>query len=287
MSGAAIAVRHLAHTYLEGTPLETVALRNASLSLGEGEIGALVGPAGAGKTTLVHYVAGLLRPSGADQVVVMGHDLGDEEVDIGSLRHQVGLVFQHAHQQLFERFVGDDVAFGPRQLGLTGHALRERVREAMEAVGLGLETFADRRTFSLSGGEMRRVALAGVLAMRPRLLILDEASSGLDPRGRSELHDLLRDLCEREGLTVLMVTNDMDEAASLCDTVTVLAEGSTMLAGPSRQVLTQSERLRQAGLVPARATRISQALVDAGLPMRPDALTVGEVEEELWRALTR
>jgi len=286
MSDAAIAVEHLGHTYLPGTPMETVALWDATITLNRGKIGALVGEAGAGKTTLVHYVAGLLRPTVRGRVVVLGQDLGDDDLSIDTLRRQVGLVFQYAHQQVFERFVGDDVAFGPRRLGLSGTELRKRVRWAMSAVDLDFDEFVDRRTFSLSGGEMRRVALAGVLAMRPRLLVLDEATSGLDPRGRSQVRDLLLDLRDREAMTILMVTNDMDEAADLADTVTVLHQGRTVLAGQTREVLRETERLYEAGLMPPRPTQISQALADAGLRVRRDALTVAEVEEGLWQALT-
>lgn len=285
MSEEIVTVRGLQHTYLAGTPLAVTALRGAELRLFRGEIAALVGPSGAGKSTLVHFLNGLLRPAERGQVVVLGQDVGDPRCDLATLRRRVGLVFQYPHQQLFERFVGDDVAYGPRQLGLAGEALRERVRWAMEAVGLDFDSFADRHTFSLSGGEMRRAALAGVLAMRPELLILDEATAGLDPRGRREVHALLRRLCEEEGLTILLVSNDMDEVAELAKRVTVLYEGRTVLSGEVHDVLAQGELLRHYGLSCPSAVEIAHVFRERGLAVDARAVTLAEVEEAIWQAM--
>jgi len=286
VSEALVLIRNLAHVYLPGTPMETVALRDANLTVQRGEIAALVGENGAGKSTLLHYVNALLRPRQRGAVLVFGTDTADPRCDLASIRRRVGLVLQQPHQQLFERYVGDDVAYGPRRLGLSREAVRERVHWAMEVVGLEFERFVDRHTFSLSGGEMRRVALAGVLAMRPELLVLDEATAGLDPRGRRQVHSLLRRLQREEGITVLLVSNEMDEVAELADSVTVLHQGRTVLAGPVREGLGQAERLQEVGLTIPEATAIARDLCAAGLRMPADLLTASEVEEALWQALT-
>jgi len=278
-------IRGLHHTYLPGTPMETVALRGASLDLRRGEIGALIGKSGAGKSTLAHFLNGLLRPSELGRVTVLGQDTSATDCDLAALRRSVGLVFQHPHQQLFERYLGDDVAYGPRQLGLSGEELRARVRWAMEVVGLDFEAFVDRRTFSLSGGEMRRAALAGVLAMRPRLLILDEVTTGLDPRGRAEVHTLLRRLRAEEGMAVLIISNDMDEVAELADQVTVLHEGRTIVAGTPREVFAQCDSLHACGLGCPTAADIVQALHEAGLAVRQDAVTIAEAVGAIWQVM--
>ncbi|HHX44874.1 MAG TPA: energy-coupling factor transporter ATPase [Chloroflexi bacterium] len=285
MSDAIVTVQHLGHTYLPGTPLESVALRDAHLTVARGEIAALIGTSGAGKSTLAHFTNGLLRPTEWGRVTILGQDLAAPELDPAALRRRVGLVFQYPHQQLFERYVGDDVAYGPRQLGLSGDALRERVRWAMEAVGLPFEAFRDRQTFSLSGGEMRRAALAGVLAMRPELLVLDEATTGLDPQGRREVHALLRRLRDEEGVTVLLISNDMDEVAEVAERVTVLHEGHTVLAGTAHDVFAQHAALAGAGLTLPTVGAIVRALAQEGITVPGRPITVCEAEEALWRTL--
>lgn len=283
MGEVIIAVRDLYHTYLAGTPLARQALRGAQFTVHQGEIAALVGASGAGKTTLLHFLNGLLRPERRGCVTIFGQDTADSRCDLDALRRRVGLVFQHAHQQLFERFVGDDVAYGPRQLGLERAEVRKRVYEALSAVGLDPETFIDRHTFSLSGGEMRRVALAGVLAMQPEVLLLDEATTGLDPRGRREVHHLLRTLRDDQGVTIVLVSNDMEEVAALADTVTVLQEGQTVLQGTPSQVLAQPERLRALGLAEPPAVRLAWALKRAGFPLIGEPLQPCELVEAIWQ----
>jgi len=286
MTEQIVAVQQLHHTYLPGTPMTTVALQGANLAVRRKEIHALVGESGAGKSTLVHFLNGLLRPPKPGQVVVFGQDTGAPDCDLVSLRRRVGLVFQHAHHQLLQRYVGDDVAYGPRQLGLSRDQIRERVRGAMNAVGLDFEALVDRPTFSLSGGEMRRVALAGILAMRPALLILDEVTTGLDPLGRRRVHALLRQLVADDHVTVLIVSNDMDEVAELADRVTVLHQGRTVLAGEPREIFRQRKLLGQCGLTCPIASDIMCALDEAGLPIDREAITIAEAQEAIWQALT-
>jgi len=285
MGEVIIAVQDLHHTYLKGTPLARAALRGAHLTVKRGEIAALVGASGAGKTTLLHFLNGLLIPERRGCVAILGQDTADPQTDLDALRRRVGLVFQEAHQQLLERFVGDDVAYGPRQMGLERAEVRARVYEALEAVGLDPEAFVDRHTFSLSGGEMRRVALAGVLAMRPEVLLLDEATAGLDPRGRREVHRLLRSLRDERGMTIVFASNDMEEVATLADSVTVLKEGQTVLEGAPSEVLAQPERLRLFGLAEPPTVRLAWALKRAGFPLEGEPLRPHELVEAIWQGL--
>ena len=188
-----VKVENLWHIYLRDTPLEVVALRGVDMEVYKGEAVGIIGHTGAGKSTLVQHLNGLLRPH-KGKVIIDGVDLSQEGVDIRAIRQKVGLVSQYPERQLFKDYVADDIAFGPQQFGLPPEEVRERVKWAMEMVGLDFERFKDRYTFSLSGGEMRRAAIAGVLALRPKILILDESTSGLDPRGRSDLLRRIKEL---------------------------------------------------------------------------------------------
>ncbi len=279
----AIEITHLRHTYLPGTLAERQALADASLLVQQGQLVALIGPAGAGKSTLLHFCNGLLRPRQPGRVNVLGRDLSGD-VDLAALRRDVGLVFQYPHHQLFERFVGDDVAYGPRQMRLDEDEVEARVHWALEAVALDPSLFADRPTLSLSGGEMRRAAIAGVLATRPRVLVLDEVTTGLDPEGRRQLHALLRRLNRDEGVTLLFVSNDLDEVAELADEVAVLYQGRTVAQGSTRQVLADVPLLERCGLGAPFAPDLAVALRGRGLALRRTPLTPAEAEEELWLA---
>ena len=279
-----IAIRGLWHTYMRGTPLEAAALRGVDFELTEREIAAIIGHTGSGKSTLVQHLNGLYRPQ-RGSVLVLGHDLSDMSVDVRVVRRQVGLVMQFPEHQLFEPTVGDDVAFGPRRLGHDRPEVRRRVQLAMGMVGLGFEDFKDRYTFGLSGGEMRRVAIAGVLAMEPRVLVLDEPTAGLDPQGRTELLDTLLRLRDEHGIAVVFVSHDMEEVAELAERVWVVAEGQTALSGTVREVFRRGDELRRLGLGVAQVTRLMYALRDAGLDVPSDVVTVDEAEEVLVRVL--
>lgn len=287
MTEPLIEITDLDHTYLPGTPMATEALRGASFRLDEGEIVALVGASGAGKSTLAHFMNGLLRPAAPGHVRVLGQDTAARSCDVRLLRRQVGLVFQHPHQQMLEELVGDDIAYGPAQLGLEAAALRERVQEAMEAVGLAFEQYVDRRTFALSGGEMRRVALAGVLAMQPRVMVLDEATTGLDPAGKEQVLALVRRLHAERGIAFVTISNDMDEVASLADRVTILHQGRTVADGPIRKVLGPDTDLPRYGLLRPTAGQVVDRLADAGLPVDRSPMTLAEAEEAVWQAIKR
>jgi len=258
-----ISMQNLIHDYMRGTPLKVRALHDINLEIRQGEIVGLIGHTGSGKSTAIQHMNALLRPHGG-KVTILGHDPSDSTVDVRELRRRVGLVFQFPEAQLFERYVGDDIAYGPRNLKLNREEIRERVRRAMTAVGLGFDEFKDRMTFSLSGGQMRRVALAGVLALEPEILVLDEPTAGLDPEGRRQLmaHILAR---HKQGTTLVMISHDMDELAAICDRIYVLADGQTALEGPPRAIFAQEEYLQSLGLDIPVATQIFAKLARQGI----------------------
>jgi len=258
-----ISIQHLVHYYMRGTPLVVKALHDINLEIRQGEIVGIIGHTGSGKSTAVQHFNGLLRPhEGA--VTVVGIDMADPNVDLKSIRRQVGLVFQFPEAQLFEQFVGDDIAYGPRNLKLNREEVRARVRKAMAAVGLEFEAFKDRLTFSLSGGQMRRVALAGVLALEPDVLVLDEPTAGLDPQGRRQLLDHLLAL-HKQGVTLVMISHNMEELAAICDRLVVIADGRTVLEGPPGEIFAQSAYLRELGLDVPAVTAVFDGLIASGV----------------------
>lgn len=282
---AVIEISALEHTYMKGTPLATKALFGVDFVVCRRETVAVIGHTGSGKSTLMQHLNGLLRPD-RGRVRILGYDLNDPSLDLRRLRQRVGLVFQFPEAQLFEKYVADDIAFGPRQLKLSREDVRERVREAMEAVRLPFEAFKDRYTFSLSGGEKRRVALAGVLALKPEILVLDEPTAGLDPRGRDELLGLLTELKARWGLTVVLVSHNMEEVARLADRAYVMAEGRTVAEGTPRGLFQAPRMLIELGLGIPQVTAALHALADRGLAVRRDALTVEEAAASIQEALS-
>jgi energy-coupling factor transporter ATPase len=281
-----IRVEDLWYTYLPGTPFEHAALRGVTLEVHPGDAVGIIGQTGSGKSTLIQFFNGLIRPV-RGRVVVAGHNLADRAVDVAAVRRVVGLAFQDPEDQLFERLIGDDVAYGPRQFGLSQEEIREHVRWAMEAVGLPFETFKDRYTFTLSGGELRKAALAGVLALRPRVLVLDEPTSGLDPGARADLRTRLRDLREHAGLTLVLVSHDMDEVARLCDRVYVLHQGTVVASGIPRDVFSREDQLAALGLAAPEPTQVVQHLRRRGYRIASDVLTVEEAEQALEALLGR
>jgi energy-coupling factor transport system ATP-binding protein len=270
---------------MRDTPLEVRALYDVSLTVRPGEIVGILGHTGSGKSTVVQHLNGLLRAR-EGRVVVFGQDLADPKVDVRNVRRQVGLVFQFPEAQLFERYVGDDIAFGPRNLRLDRAEVRERVHRAMDAVGLDFETFKDRHTFSLSGGERRRVALAGVLALEPRILVLDEPTAGLDPAARRVLLDHILAL-HRNGISLVIISHNMEELAAICNRLVVLAQGRTVMEGPPAQIFADSAKLRELGLDVPVSTATVEAIVNAGLlASAPTVYTVEQAANLLTHALS-
>ncbi|MGH2379228.1 MAG: energy-coupling factor transporter ATPase [Candidatus Limnocylindria bacterium] len=285
MSEPIVRIEGLWHWYLRGTPLQTVALQGTDLEIKSDDLAAIMGHTGSGKSTVVQHLNGLLRPHGGS-VHVFGNDLSDPKLDVRPLRRRVGLVFQQPEMQLFDPTVGDDIAFGPRQHGCGPEEVRRRVRTAMEHVGLGFEDFKDRYTFGLSGGEMRRVALAGVLALEPELLVLDEPTAGLDPRGRRQLLDSLRAVHAEGGMALVIVSHDMDVVGEMARRVWVLAGGRTVMRGDVREVFARVEELRELGLGIPQVSELAYELRRAGRDVRADVLTADELAEALWTSST-
>ncbi len=272
MSAAFLEARGLRHTYLAGTPLACESLSGADLSIAAGETVALVGASGSGKSTLLQHLNGLLEPS-AGAVFFKGRSLWDRATDQTAVRRSIGMVFQRTELQLFEQYVGDDVAYGPRLAGLQGRELGARVRWAMGLVGLDFASFKDRLTVSLSGGEKRKAALAGVLAMKPEALLLDEPTAGLDPVSHAELLRLLGGLAA-DGMTMVIATHDMEDAAVLAQTVAVMTGGRVALSGPAPEVFSDPARLRSLSLEPPVAVAVLGALRSRGWNVPPYAPSV-------------
>ena len=281
-----VVTRDLHHTYLAETPLAAKALDGVSIEVDRGEVVALLGPTGSGKSTLLQHIAGLLEPD-AGQVTALGL-VGSSPpgADQRQLRGRIGILFQRPEEQLFETYVGDDVAFGPRQLGLDRQAVRERVRWAMDVMGLPFQAYKDRFTQSLSGGERRKAALAGVLALRPRLLLLDEPTAGLDPRSRRDLLAILRHLNAAEEMTLILATHNMDDVAMLAERVCVLNEGQVVMQGPTRQVFSHAGQLRALGLDVPPAVSVMTALHERGLCRSQAALTIDEAAAAILSCLS-
>jgi energy-coupling factor transporter ATPase len=257
-----ITVENLAYNYMRDTPLEVQAISDIDLTVERGEILGVLGHTGSGKSTAIQHLNGLLRPHGGT-VTVFGQNMADPKLDVRAIRRRVGLVFQLPEAQLFEQYVGDDIAYGPRKLNLSHEEVRGRVRRAMEAVGLDFDEFKDRLTFRLSGGQMRRVALAGVLALEPEVLVLDEPTAGLDPQARRQLMDHILALRER-GITLVIISHNMEEMAEICDRLVVIAGGRTVMQGTPAEVFGRAQELRELGLDVPDVTQVVEALVDAG-----------------------
>jgi energy-coupling factor transport system ATP-binding protein len=280
-----IQIRDLHHNYLRDTPLEVTALRGVSMEVFRGESVGLIGRTGSGKSTVVQHFNGLIRPLEPGKVIVDGQDMSDPDVDVRRVRQKIGLVFQYPEQQLFERLVGDDIAFGPKKLGLEPAERRERVKWAMDMVGLDFEGFKDRFTFSLSGGEMRKAALAGVLALQPEMLILDESTSGVDPRSRKELLERLLTLHRDHGLTLVFVSPNMEDMAGLVDRIYVMDDGRVVMSSTTREIFSQPEKLRDHGLGVPQVTEVAHALIERGMAVERIPVTVEEGVEEVWKIL--
>ena len=273
---------HLTHCYSEGSAFKTVALDDVSFRIDDGEFIGIIGHTGSGKSTLVQHLNGLLKPS-SGQVLIDGEDLNGEHVNRRELRQRIGLVFQYPEYQLFEETVAKDIAFGPKNQGLSENEIDERVRYAMECVHLDYEKYAERSPFELSGGQMRRAAIAGVLAMRPSVLILDEPTAGLDPRGRDRVLSMLEDLHAKEHVTTLMVSHSMDDMARLATRLIVMSEGKIVAQGTPREIFSQEKMMTSIGLDVPDAARLCRVLREKGYDLPADLYRLDELKEHLLR----
>jgi len=272
-------VKNLNYIYSAGTPFEHKALDQVSFALEPGEFVGIIGHTGSGKSTLMQQMNGLLKPT-SGQVLLDGVDIWSDKKLTRQARFRVGLVFQYPEYQLFEETVYKDIAFGPTNMGKTGAELDRCVRESAKLVGLGEDTL-EKSPFELSGGQKRRVALAGVMAMRPEVLILDEPTAGLDPAGRENLMANIRDYRENTGSTILLVSHSMDEVARNADRILVLKSAGILMQGTPREVFARGEELLSAGLDVPQATRIAMALRRRGAAIDPAVYTVEDLSREI------
>lgn len=274
----------VSHTYQPGTPFEWHALDQVSLTIPDGEFWGIIGPTGSGKSTLIQHMNGLLQPT-AGRVLVGGTDLADRKADLRTLRQRVGLVFQYPEHQLFGETIYEDVAFGPRNMKLDAAEVDRRVMTALQRVGLKPE-MKDRSPFGLSGGQARRVALAGVLAMEPRVLILDEPTAGLDPQGREEILHLVRSF-PALGMTVILVSHSMDDVAHNADKVLVMHRGRVHMLGTPRELFSRRAELEAIGLGVPAAVVLADMLRDRGWELPADLVTIDQAVGAIRSALRK
>lgn len=267
-----IRTENLTHIYSAGTPFEMTAIKDVNLQVEKGEFIAIVGHTGSGKSTLIQHLNGLVAPT-SGKIYFDGQDIYASKETTRSVRFKVGLVFQYPEYQLFEETVYKDIAFGPKNMGLSDSEIDERVKEAAGFVGLK-EKNLDRSPFELSGGQKRRAAIAGVIAMRPQVLILDEPTAGLDPKGCGDIIENIRTFRRETGATVIMVTHDMEDAAKTADRVIVMNHGTVAMDGTPAQVFSRSDELKEIGLRVPVVTQVAQRLRELGLPVDNSVYTV-------------
>lgn len=280
-----IRVENITYIYGKGTPYEKTALSGVDLTIEKGEFVGIIGHTGSGKSTFIQHLNGLIHPT-EGRVLVDGVDLADKTKKALAKRHSVGMVFQYPEQQLFEETIAMDIAFGPRNLGCDEAETERRVKEAMKFVGLDYDTYKDRSPFRLSGGQMRRVAIAGVLAMKPDFLILDEPSAGLDPIGRHEIFSQIKKWYEAGAFSVILVSHNMDDIARLATRLLVMHSGRCVLDGePMDLFLHHRKELQASGVDVPPLTKTLLYLKERGIPVPERAVTCEEAAQEMFRAL--
>lgn len=280
-----ITIKNLTHIYNEGMPFSKVALEDINIEIPTGEFVGIIGHTGSGKSTLIQMFNGLLKPT-QGEVLVNGQNIHGENINKKEIRQKVGLVFQYPEYQLFEMTVKEDVAFGPKNLGLSAEEVAERVKYALDAVGLD-ESYYEKSPFELSGGQKRRVAIAGVLAMKPETLILDEPTAGLDPKGRNELFEQLQKMHRELGLTIILISHSMEDVARYVEKLFVLYKGKIAYQGTPREVFAHGKSLEDIGLAMPQIRYIMEALKEKGMPVTEDVLTVEEAAEILIKHLRK
>lgn len=282
-----IEVKNINHIYMENTPYEKKALNNVSLTINEGEFVAIAGHTGSGKSTLMQHFNGLLNPT-KGEVFIDGIDINKKK-DKKTLnaRRSVGMVFQYPEQQLFEESIFEDIAFGPRNFGCSEDEVKQRVKEAMAFVELDYEEYKDKSPFLLSGGQMRRVAIAGIIALKPKYLVLDEPTAGLDLRLKQNLLQKVKKLHQKEKMTIIMVSHNMDDIALLADKVAIMRQGKLMIYGEPREVFTHKDVIEQAGLLEPEVMQLLRKIKEYGLDVDINALNKQEALNNILVALRK
>jgi len=279
-----IKIENLKHIYMPKSPFEKVALDNVNLEINNGEFIALIGHTGSGKSTLIQHMNGLLKPS-SGRIIIDGEDITADGVKLSDVRKKVGLVFQYPEYQLFEETIEKDIEFGPRNLGLEQDEITKRVKKSMEMVGLDYETYKDKSPFDLSGGQKRRVAIAGVIAMEPKILILDEPTAGLDPKGRDDILGQIKILHSKYNMTIVLVSHSMEDVGKLAERIIVMNKGNVALEGSPAKVFKEIDKLENMGLGVPQVTYLMRALKKKGFNVSEDIFTLEEGRIELLRLL--
>lgn len=280
-----IALDHVSYVYSPGTAYEKHALKDVSLEIEQGQFVGIIGHTGSGKSTLIQHLNGLMKAT-SGKIFYNGQNIYEEGYDMRSLRSQVGLVFQYPEYQLFEVDVLSDVCFGPKNQGLSKEECERNAKEALELVGFP-EKYYKQSPFELSGGQKRRVAIAGVLAMKPKVLILDEPTAGLDPKGRDEILDQVEKLHRETGMTVVLVSHSMEDVARYVERIIVMNHGEKMLDGTPGEVFRHYKELEKVGLAAPQVTYVMHDLKERGFDVSPDATTIEEAADEIVRFLRR
>ena len=281
-----IEVKNLTHIYMKNTPYEKRAIDDISLKIDDGDFIAIIGHTGSGKSTLIQHLNGLLTPE-SGQIMVGGVDINSSKVSLLDVRKKVGLVFQYPEYQLFEETVSKDIAFGPTNLGLSKDEIQARVVKSMQMVGLDYEKYKDLSPFELSGGQKRRVAIAGVIAMEPDVLILDEPTAALDPKGRDDILTQIKKLHDDYSMTIILVSHSMEDVAKIAEKVIVMDKGKIALQGDVGYVFSKAKTLEKIGLAVPQITYLMIELKKRGFPVSDNIFTVKQAKEELIKVLRR
>lgn len=275
-----IKIENLTHIYMKGTPFEKKAIDDVNLEIKDGEFVALIGHTGSGKSTLIQHINGLLKPH-EGKIIIDGVDITSKEVKMSEIRKKVGLVFQYPEYQIFEETIEKDIAFGPINLGLSEEEVSKRIKRAMNIVGLDYDTYKDKSPFDLSGGQKRRVAIAGVVAMEPNILILDEPTAGLDPKGRDDILGNIKDLHTEYNMTIILVSHSMEDVAKLASRILVMHNGKCILDGAPAKVFKEIDTLEEVGLAVPQVTYLVKKLKEKGFNISEDIFTVQQAKKAL------
>ena len=277
-----IKIENLTHIYMPKSPFEKKALDNVNLVIEDGEFLALLGHTGSGKSTLIQHLNGLLEPT-SGEIIVDGINISNKDVKLSDIRKKIGLVFQYPEYQLFEETIEKDIAFGPTNLGLSDEEIERRVKNSMEMVGLDYDTYRNMSPFELSGGQKRRVAIAGVIAMEPKVLILDEPTAGLDPKGRDDILEQIKILHEKYKMTIVLVSHSMEDVGKLAEKIVVMNKGKVALQGIPQKVFKEVETLEEIGLAVPQVTYLMKKLRSRGFDVSDEVFTIEKAKEELLK----
>lgn len=277
-----IKIENLTHIYSPNGPFEKKALDNVSLEINDGDFVAIIGHTGSGKSTLIQHMNGLEKAT-SGKIFIDDVDITAKDIKLTDIRKKVGLVFQYSEYQLFEETIEKDIAFGPTNLKLSQDEINNRVKKAMNMVGLDYEIYKDKSPFDLSGGQKRRVAIAGVIAMEPKILILDEPTAGLDPKGRDDILAQIRQLHDKYGMTIVLVSHSMEDVAKLAEKVIVMNKGKVVLTGTPKEVFKKVDILEEIGLGVPQVTYLMKALIAKGFNVSDEAYTIEQAKEEILK----